>query len=56
MHRTVYDQYNDLDMAKYRKFDFIQSHFLGEQALKIAVDLEKMRVMANGRKLRGLVP
>jgi hypothetical protein len=42
---------NDLNFGKMKRFDFLQSSFLGTQHLKAAVNNEKKRVVANGRKL-----
>lgn len=55
-YQTMFSHYNDLEFAKRKRFDFVQSSFLGQKHLKIAVNNEKKRVMANGRKLSNFMP
>lgn len=51
---ALFDQYNDMNFARRKRFDFVQSSFLGQQHLRSAVRNEMVRVMANGKKLNGL--
>lgn len=54
--QALFDQYNDMGFAKMKKYDFTQSSFLGQSHIKGAVKNEKMRVMANGKRLGSLAP